>query len=269
MDNIIAIYGKTCSLKTEVAQELSQMTGFKLTNRSEKATTEAKYTRVATAAQLPESFHRALDAETLKMAHWNEKLMIFESAFMDAVLAGQKNVYLVHLRADDKVRDQRWKHRKEEGGGRTRQLGESVAERDREDDLLRKKLYRSSSSVANPVLDMDTSDRGAVEIAREIWESFQAEAGIEVVTNKPAMDKASARGIFPGATTGAVTRFNAKQTPFGGYIRDDKSGQEIYVHKSALGEVDTGTLEPGMKVAFEIVADSFGGFKALKVRPSV
>jgi cold shock CspA family protein/cytidylate kinase len=268
MDNIIAIYGKTCSLKTDVAQELSQMTGFKLTNRGEKATTEAKYTRVPTAAQLPEAFHRGLDVETLKMAQWNEKLMIFESAFMDAVLAGAKNVFFVHLRADDAVREQRWKHRKEEGGGRTRQLGESVALRDKEDEALRVKLYGKSASSVKPALDLDTSKRGAPEIAREIWETFQAEAGIEVITNKPAMDKAAARGIFPGATTGAVTRFNAKQTPFGGYIRDDRSGQEIYVHKSAVSEVESGTLEPGMKVAFEIVADSFGGFKALKVRPS-
>jgi cold shock CspA family protein/cytidylate kinase len=268
MDNIIAIYGKTCSLKTDVAHELSQMTGFKLTNRGEKATTEAKYTRVATAAQLPEAFHRALDAETLKMAQWNEKLMVFESAFMDAVLAGQKNVFLVHLRSDDAVREQRWTHRKEVGGGRTRQLGESVAERDREDEDLRKKLYGSVTSTAQPALDIDTTKRSAVEVAREIWETFQAEAGIEVITNKPAMDKAAARGINPGPTAGTVTRFNAKQTPFGGYIRDDRSGQEIYVHKSALADMENATLEPGMKVAFDIVADSFGGFKALKVRAS-
>lgn len=266
MDNIIAIYGQTCSLKTDVAQELSLMTGFKLTNRGEKATTEAKYTRLATTAELPESFLRGLDAETLEMTQWNEKLMIFESAFMDAVLARKENVFLVHLRADDPVREKRWTQRKEEGGGRTRQLGESVAARDREDEKLRKQLYGADAPAAKPVLDIDTTKRSAVEVAREIWETFQAEAGIEVLTNKPVMDKAAARGIFPGPTTGQVTRFTATQTPFGGYIRDDKSGQEIYVHKSALGEVDNGALEAGMKVAFEIVADSFGGFKALKVR---
>jgi cold shock CspA family protein/cytidylate kinase len=266
MDNIIALYGHTCSLKTDVAQELSLMTGFKLTNRGEKATTEAKYTRLATTAELPEEFHRRLDAETLAMAQWNEKLMIFESAFMDAVLAGTKNVFFVRLRSDDPVRNQRWTQRKEEGGGRTRQLGESVAARDREDEALRRKLYGSTAPVVKPALEIDTTKRTAPEVAREIWETFQAEAGIEVVTNKPAMDKAAARGIFPGPTTGEVTRFTATQTPFGGYIRDDKSGQEIYVHKSALGEIDNGILQPGAKVAFEIVADSFGGFKALKVR---
>ncbi len=265
MDNIIAIYGPTCSLKTEVAQELSIMTGFKLTNRGEKATTEAKYTRKATAAELPLEFHRALDDETRTMAGWNEKLMIFESAFMDAVLAGKDNVFLIRLHADDAVRSTRWTVRKEEGGGRTRQLGESVAARDREDAALRKALY-GDVAAARPVLDIDTSKLTAVEVAKQIWDSFQAEAHLEVVTNKPPMDKAAARGIFPGATTGVVTRFNARTTPFGGYLRDDKSGQEIYVHKSAASDVGDGLLAPGMKVDFEIVADSFGGFKAVKLR---
>jgi cold shock CspA family protein/cytidylate kinase len=267
MDNIIAIYGKTCSLKTEVAQELSSMTGFKLTNRGEKATTQAKYTRTATAAGLPEAFHRELDAETVRMAGWNEKLMIFESTFMDAVLGGQPNVFLVHLHSSDDVREARWKHRKEEGGGRTRQLGESVAQRDREDAELRQKLY-GGPSRAKPVLDIDTSSRDAVDVARQIWEAFQADAGIEVVTNKPAMKRGSARGISPGPATGQITRYSAKKAPFGGYIKDDRSGSEIYVHKSALAESGLGEPQPGVRVAFEVVADSFGGFKAQKVRPA-
>lgn len=267
MDNIIAIFGKTCTLKTEVAQELSQMTGFKLTNRGEKATTQAKYTRTPTAAGLSESFHRELDAETLRMAGWNERLMIFESAFMDAVLAGRPNVFLVHLRAGDAVRAERWTHRKEEGGGRTRQLGESVAARDAEDDELRRRLY-GGAAAAKPVMDLDTSGRSAAEVAREIWEAFQADSGIEVVTNKPAMERGSARGVAPGPATGEVTRYSAKAAPFGGYIKEDRSGREIYVHKSALADSGLPQLSPGMKVAFEIVADSFGGFKAQKVRPS-
>ena len=266
MDNIIAIYGRTCTLKTEVAQELSSMTGFKLTNRGEKATTQAKYTGTPTAAGLPETFHRELDAETLRMAGWKEKLMVFESAFMDAVLEGQPNVFLVRLTSGDSVREERWRHRKEEGGGRTRQLGESVAQRDREDDELRGRLY-GGPSRAKPVLDIDTSSRDAVDVAREIWEAFQADSGIEVLTNKPAMQRGAARGVAPGPSTGLITRFSAKKAPFGGYIKDDRSGREIYVHKSALAESGMAQPEPGMKVAFEIVADSFGGFKAQKVRP--
>ena len=267
MDNIIAIYGPTCSLKTEVAQELSQITGFKLTNRGEKATTEAKYTRTPTAALLPEAFHRELDQETRKMAGRDEKLMIFESAFMDEVLRGIDHVFLVRLTSSDEVRKARWQHRKEEAGGRTRQLGESVEARDREDAELRTRLYGSPSSRATPVMDIDTSSRSAVEVALQIWEAFEKESGLQVVTNKPVMDKAAARGISPGATQGKVVRYAAKQPPFGGYITDSRSGKDIYVHKSALSGGGFDELAPGQEVAFDIVADSFGGFKAVKVRP--
>jgi CspA family cold shock protein len=266
MENIIAIYGGTCSLKTEVARELSRITGFKLTNRGELATTQAKVTRTPTAAGLPESFHRDLDAETLRMAERDEKLMIFESTFMDAVLKDKKNVFLVHLHAADPVRNARWTRRKEDSGGRTRQLGQSVAERDKEDEQLRLTLYGSVPSGAVPAMDIDSSERSAVEIAVQIWEAFEAKSGIQVITNKPAMDKAAARGISPGATTGRVKKYNAKQTPFGGYITDDRSGEDIYVHKSALASSGFTELQQGQQVAFDIVADSFGSFKAVKVR---
>jgi cold shock CspA family protein/cytidylate kinase len=266
MDNIIVIYGKTCSLKTEVAQELSEITGFKVTNRGEKATTQAKYTRVATAGALPESFHRELDEETRQMARRDEKLMIFESTFMDEVLKDLANAYLIRLRSDDAVRSKRWTQRKEEAGGRTRQLGESVEARDAEDAQLRQKLYGAPESRARPILDIDTTDRKAADVAREIWESFVAKSGLHVVTKKPPMDKTAARGISPGPTSGKVSRYNSKQPPFGGYITDTRSGKDIYVHKSALGESGFTELSPGQEVAFDIVADSFGGFKAMKVR---
>ena len=266
MENIIAIYGGTCSLKTEVARELSRITGFKVTNRGELATTQAKVTKTPTAAGLPETFHRELDAETLRMAERDEELMIFESTFMDAVLGRKNNVFLVHLSASDPVRTSRWMRRKEDSGGRTRQLGESVAERDKEDQQLRTKLYGSASSGVAPAMDIDSTERSAVEIAVQIWEAFEAKSGIQVVTDKPAMDKTASRGISPGASTGRVKKYTAKHTPFGGYITDDKSGEDIYVHKSALVGSGFTDLQPGQQVAFDIVADSFGGFKALKVR---
>ena len=266
MDNIIAIYGKTCSLKTEVAQELSRITGFKVTNRGEIATTQAKATKTATAAGLPLTFHRQLDAETLAMTDRNEKLMIFESAFMDAVLRDKKNVFFVHLRAADPVREARWTHRKETGGGRTRQLGESVAQRDAEDAELRTRLYGSSLPAVTPALDLDTTERTALDVALQIWETFERASGIQVVTAKPAMDKRASRGVLPGATTGLVKRYTPTKTPFGGYITDDRSGEDIYVHKSALTDSEFAALEPGQRVAFDIVADSFGNLKAVKVR---
>ncbi|HYC38681.1 MAG TPA: cold shock domain-containing protein [Usitatibacter sp.] len=264
MQNIIAIYGPTCTLKTEVAQELSVITGFKVANRGEWAVTWAKYTGKPTPHALADEFHRELDEETRRMAQRDEELMVFESTFMDAVLKGVPNVYWVRLRSSDEVRQKRWTQRKEEAGGRTRQLGESVAARDRDDAALRQRLYGGIDGGVKPVHDIDTSSRTAVEVALQVWEAFEAKSGIQVVTHKPVMDKAAARGISPGPTKGKVSRYTAKQPPFGGYITDERSGKDIYVHKSALGELPN--LEPGQEVAFDIVADSFGGFKAVKVR---
>lgn len=267
MQDIIAIYGGTCSLKTEVAQAISRLTGFKVTNRGELATTRAKYLRLATAAQLPIEEHRRIDAETLQMAARDERLMIFESSFIDAVLKGVPRVFWVRLYADDATRNARWIRRKEDGGGRTRQLGESVSARDAEDAKLRSTLYGGTTSEVEPAMQIETSGQKAADVAARIWAAFEKTSGIQnVVTNKPEMDKSAARGITPGPASGVVKRFSAKQSPFGGYIADDRSGKEIYVHKSALSGV--AELTPGMRVDFQIVEDGFGGFKATKVSPA-
>jgi cold shock CspA family protein/cytidylate kinase len=264
MQDIIAIYGSTCSLKTEVAQQLSRLTGFKVTNRGELATTRAKFLRLATAGQLSIEEHRRIDAETLRMAARDERLMIFESSLMDAVLRDVPRVFWVRLYADDATRNARWTRRKEDGGGRTRQLGESVSARDAEDAKLRSMLYASTAGAVTPAIEIDTSGQKAPDVAARIWATFEKTSGIQnVVTNKPEMDKSAARGINPGPASGVVRRFSAKQSPFGGYIADDRSGKEIYVHKSALKGASE--LAPGTRVEFQIVEDGFGGFKATNV----
>jgi cold shock CspA family protein/cytidylate kinase len=266
MDNIIAIYGQTCCLKTEAAREISRFTGFKLTDRGELATTRAKVARALTAAALPEEVHRAIDDETREIAKRDEPLMIFESAFMDAVLQDVKNVFFVRLKASDEVRGKRWAHRKEEGGGRTRQLGESIEQRDSEDAALRKKLYGSETSGVTPALDIDTSNRKGADVALEIWETFQKGSQMVVVTNKPPMDKTAKKGVSPGPAKGIVKSYNPKRMPFGGFITDEKSGTDIFVHKSALVEFGVSELQKGQRVEFQIVEDGFGSFKATKIR---
>jgi cold shock CspA family protein len=227
------------------------------------ATTRAKYLRLLTAGQLPMEEHRKIDAETREMAGRDERLMIFESSLMDAVLGDVPGVFWVRLHADDATRSARWTRRKEDGGGRTRQLGESVAARDAEDAALRAKLYRSAKGVT-PAMEIDTSGQNAADVAGRIWATFEKTTGIQnVVTDKPEMDKSATLGINPGPASGIVTRFSAKQSPFGGYIADDRSGKEIYVHRSALTEVTD--LSVGTRVDFQIVEDGFGGFKATKV----
>ncbi len=81
----------------------------------------------------------------------------------------------------------------------------------------------------------------------------------------PEMDKTATKGIRPGPTTGVVKSYNPKRNPFGGYITDDKTGVDIFVHKSAVESAGLGTLTVGQKLSLDVVEDGFGGFKAGKV----
>ncbi len=185
MDNIIAIYGQTCALKTEVAAGALADHGLQARQPRGKGHDEAKVHRdphrgrspgvVPPGARHGDPAHGRVEREADDL----------RKRFMDAVLASRPNVFLVRLRAADDVREARWKTRKEEGGGRTRQLGESVRERDREDAGLRTKLYGAARKCgeARP-RPRHHAAHGAVEVALQIWETFEAKSGIQAVTEQ-------------------------------------------------------------------------------------
>ena len=81
------------------------------------------------------------------------------------------------------------------------------------------------------------------------------------MSDRPEMDESAKKGVQPGKASGAVKSYNAKRNPFGGYITDE-SGNDIFVHKSAVESAGMGKLEKGQKLGFTIVEDGFGGFKA-------
>ncbi len=72
--------------------------------------------------------------------------------------------------------------------------------------------------------------------------------------------------IRPGAARGTVKSYDARRSPFGGYIAEERSGKDVFVHKSALEGGDPDGLRVGQKVEFEIVEDGFGGFRAQNLR---
>ena len=85
---------------------------------------------------------------------------------------------------------------------------------------------------------------------------------------KPAMDKTTKKGVQPGPSSGVVKVYSAKRNPFGGYITDDRSGKDVFVHRSAVEEAGLKKLDKGQRVNFQIVEDGFGGFKASAVEPA-
>lgn len=271
MTKVIAIYGKTCSLKSDVARAISRLTGYKVKHPGEAAITYAKVAGLDSALNLPEARHRAIDDDTRAwIKTTRDPVIIIESTLLDAVLKDVDDVFQVHLHSRDEVRQQRWHRRKEEGGGRTRQIGESVERRDHDDAELRTKLYGAGSGSRTPDLELDTSERKAEDCARAIWAAVQGEDAPTAAASvaKSAMDKSERKGIRPGGSTGTVKVYSANRNPFGGYITDDHSKRDIFVHKSAVDEAGLEKLKKGQRVDFDIVEDGFGGFKAVKLRPS-
>ncbi len=79
---------------------------------------------------------------------------------------------------------------------------------------------------------------------------------------RPAMDKSLKKGLVPGPATGTVKSYNPARNPFGGFITDERTQIDVFVHKSAVQSSGLQGLQVGQRVAFVIVEDGFGGFKA-------
>ena len=263
--NVIGIFGQTCSAKSDVAREISRMTGNKVKHPGEMITTRARMVGLATGRGVADKWHREVDTETVRavdaLAGLGE-LWIVESGMLDAVLGPRDDVFWVSLHANDDAREARWHKRKEEMGGRSRQIGESVAQRDDDDAALRERLYGTDPSGVEPALTIDTSDKSPTECAVEILAAFQSETGVVVSVARAEMDKSAARGIVPGPSRGVIRSYTPARPPFGGYITDETSGKDLYVHKSAVADAGIPGLESGQRVTYRIVEDGFGGFKA-------
>ena len=269
--NVIGIFGKTCSAKSDVAREISRMTGNKVKHPGEMVTTRARMAALTTGKDVADERHRDIDEDTVRAADALAdlgELWIMESGMLDAVLGPRDDVFWVSLHARDDVREARWHKRKEEMGGRSRQIGESVAQRDADDAALRERLYGTAPNGVVPALTIDTSDKSPTECATEILAAFQSETGVVVSVARAEMDKRAARGIVPGPSRGVIRSYTPGRPPFGGYITDETSGKDLYVHKSAVADAGIPGLEAGQHLTYDIVEDGFGGFKASKLEIS-
>ena len=267
MSTIIAIYGKTCTLKSDVARAISRLTGYKMASRGEWITTCALMDKHSSGLQVDLDVHRETDEQTRGMISWPDDVLILESRFMDCVLGGIDGVFLVRLSSSEESRAKRWEHRREQGGGRTRQIGEGVSQRDRDDAELRQKLYPDAGEV-RPDMEIDTSDGQAHEIGLKIWAEFTGEdLSYLQASASEEMDKRQTKGLKPGPSAGEVAVYNALRNPFGGYIVDDESGRQVFVHKSAVESAGLEELKKGQRVRYQIVEDGFGGFRASGVAP--
>ena len=263
--NVIGIFGRTCSAKSDVAREISRLTGNKVKHPGEMITTRARMSGLTTGKDVADKWHRAVDEDTVKAVGalaGVDELWIVESGMLDAVLGPRDDVFWIALHARDDVREARWHKRREEMGGRSRQIGESVPQRDADDAALRERLYGAAPNGIAPALTIDTSDKSPSECAAEILAAFQSETGVTLSVARAEMDKSASRGIRPGPSRGVIRSYTPQRPPFGGYITDETSGKDLYVHKSAVAGAGIPGLEAGQRVTYSIVEDGFGGFKA-------
>jgi cold shock CspA family protein len=72
--------------------------------------------------------------------------------------------------------------------------------------------------------------------------------------------------IRPGPARGMVKSYDPKRSPYGGYITEERSGQDVFLHKSAVVTGNPDAPRAGQKVEFDIVEDGFGGFRAQNLR---
>jgi cold shock CspA family protein len=87
----------------------------------------------------------------------------------------------------------------------------------------------------------------------------------EADPKRPSMDKSAKKGLVPGPSVGTVRSFTPGRNPFGGFITDERTGIEIFVHKTAVQSAGFEKLVPGERVNFVIIEDGFGGFKAVNL----
>ena len=268
MPKTIAIYGPSCSLKSDIAREISRLTGFKVRHPGEAITTKAKTEGKDSGLEVDIRYHKEIDDSTREWINTSaDQTIIVESTHLGLVLNGKSDIFRVHINSNDDIRGKRWSKRKEEGGGRTRQIGENLAARDKDDAELQENLYGTTVVGEVAQIVIDSSERSAEDCAFEIWSAFEGKPIdkdlIGLTSGKPAMDKKLTKGIRPGSSSGIVRVYSVNRNPFGGYIDDETSGKPVYVHKSAVESAGLPPLEKGQHLRYKIEEDGVGGFRAV------
>ena len=264
--NVIGIFGKTCSAKSDVAREISRMTGNKVKHPGEMITTRARMGGLATGKDVVDKWHREVDADTVRAADSLadlDELWIVESGMLDAVLGPRDDVFWVALHARGDVREARWHKRKEEMGGRSRQIGESVAQRDADDAVLRERLYGTAPSGVEPALTIDTSDKSPTDCAAEILAAFQSETGVR----RPRRPRGDGQERDPRHCARSVARRHPLVHPATPAVRrlhhrrDEREGP-LRAQVRGRGRRYPGASKPGRGWPTASCEDGFGGFKA-------
>ena len=157
MKHCVAVFGASCSGKTTVAKALGKRIGFEVRNCGDLVRKRAAAAGVTPDALLDHE-HRAIDAETRKVALEIDRGMVIEGSFLDHVLDGVDGIWFVKLEATERERERRHKDR----GG----VG-LISDRDAADDRTRARLYTRDERMP-PAFVIDTTGRSVEEVVDEL-----------------------------------------------------------------------------------------------------
>ena len=131
----IAIIGPSCSGKTKTAQALAEMLHCPVRLCGKIVRQKANEMGYTSLSQLTSDDHWLVDAESRVVVSVTDRIVI-EGRFLNFVLAGVPDVWLIALTCDDEIRAER--HRIGEEFGLERY---NAKEHDRDDARLRRMLY--------------------------------------------------------------------------------------------------------------------------------
>jgi cytidylate kinase len=158
---VIAIFGKSCTGKSTVADALGEILGAHVRHCGEILRSRA-LEMGKPVSELSSEVHRLIDAETRAWAaDRSASLKVVEGILLEE-LRGLVDILFIRLVCDTTVREARFRSR--------RGVASSITVRDNEDEQLRDELYSGqiSSSPSANILEFDTTRRLAREIAKDI-----------------------------------------------------------------------------------------------------
>jgi len=153
---IVALYGKSCSGKSATARELSQLLDCSIYSAGGRVKSRSKELGV-TVTDLSLVEHRLIDEGTRATVTSAVASLIVDGTFLDALFYDFSDVYRIELICSAEERRRRFNKRSGHNG---------LAQRDKEDDDLRRTLHGDLSSPAEATFDTTSKTPG--EVAREV-----------------------------------------------------------------------------------------------------
>ena len=156
---IIAIFGKSCTGKTKVADSLAKLMNMAVRHCSEEVTNRAKQLNCSPVEMTIEE-HSTIDRKTREIASAINDNHIIEGCFLPYVLYAIPNIFWVGLLCDDVERDRR--HKERQNLQQEKQI--DLSTRDFSDELLCKKLYRFQQIGSQNIARIDTTSKSIEKI---------------------------------------------------------------------------------------------------------